>query len=67
MLGDKALYLFSYGKIKEALSLDGSISDAGAKATLKALATFDPQIKPDRDQTGPDLYQRIREEGEREI
>ena len=47
LLGDKALYLFSYGKIKEALSLDGSISDAGAKATLKALAAFDPQIKPD--------------------
>lgn len=46
LLGDKALYLFSYGKIKEALSLDGSISDAGAKATLKALADFDPQIKP---------------------
>ena len=45
LLGDKALYLFSYGKIKEALSLDGSISDAGAKATLKALAAFDPAIK----------------------
>jgi NitT/TauT family transport system substrate-binding protein len=46
LLGDKALYLFSYGKIKEALSIDGSISDAGAKATLKALAAFDPQVKP---------------------
>ena len=46
LLGDKALYLFSYGKIKEALSVDGSISDAGAKATLKALAAFDPQIHP---------------------
>ena len=46
LLGDKALYLFSYGKVKEALSLDGSISDAGAKATLKALAAFNPQIKP---------------------
>ncbi|MFA5915972.1 MAG: ABC transporter substrate-binding protein [Burkholderiales bacterium] len=46
LLGDKALYLFSYGKIKEALSLDGSISDVGAKATLKALATFDSKIKP---------------------
>ncbi len=46
LLGDKALYLFSYGKVKEAISLDGSISDVGAKATLKALATFDPQIKP---------------------
>lgn len=48
LLGDKALYLFAYGKIKEALSPDGSISDAGAKATLKALATFDPQIKADQ-------------------
>ena len=67
LLGDKALYLFAYGKIKEALSPDGSISDAGAKATLKALATFDPQIKADRDQTGSDLYQRVREEGERKI
>lgn len=47
LLGDKALYLFAYGKIQEALSTDGSISDAGAKATLKALATFDHQIKPD--------------------
>ena len=46
LLGDKALYLFSYGKVKEAISLDGSISDAGAKATLKALAAFDPNIKP---------------------
>jgi NitT/TauT family transport system substrate-binding protein len=46
LLGDKALYLFSYGKIKEAFSPDGSISDVGARATLKALATFDPQIKP---------------------
>jgi NitT/TauT family transport system substrate-binding protein len=48
LLGDKALYLFAYGKIREALSPDGSISDAGAKATLKALATFDPQIKADQ-------------------
>ncbi len=46
LLGDKALYLFSYGKIREALSPDGMISDAGAKATLKALAAFDPQIVP---------------------
>ena len=46
LLGDKALYLFSYGKIKEALSPDGSISDVGAKATLKALAAFDDRIKP---------------------
>jgi NitT/TauT family transport system substrate-binding protein len=45
LLGDRALYLFSYDKVKEAISPDGLISDAGAKATLKALSTFDPNIK----------------------
>jgi NitT/TauT family transport system substrate-binding protein len=46
LLGDRALYLFSYDKVKEAISQDGLISDAGAKATVKALAAFDPTIKP---------------------
>ena len=46
LLGDRALYLFSYDKVKEAISRDGLISDAGAKATLKSLAAFDPNIKP---------------------
>jgi NitT/TauT family transport system substrate-binding protein len=32
--------------VKEAFSPDGMISDAGAKATLKALAAFDPNVKP---------------------
>ncbi len=46
LMGDRALYLFSYDKVKEAISPDGMISDAGAKATLKSLAAFDPNIKP---------------------
>jgi NitT/TauT family transport system substrate-binding protein len=46
LLGDRALYLFSYDKVKEAISPDGLISDAGAKATLSSLAAFDPNIKP---------------------
>ena len=46
LLGDRALYLFSYDKVKEAISPDGLISDAGARATLKSLAAFDPGIKP---------------------
>ena len=46
LLGDRALYLFSYDKVKEAISTDGLISDAGAKATVLALAAFDPGIKP---------------------
>ena len=46
LLGDRALYLFSFDKVKEAISPDGLISDAGAKATVKGLAAFDPGIKP---------------------
>jgi len=47
LLGDRALYLFSYNKVKEAISPDGMISDVGARATVKALAAFDSNIKPD--------------------
>jgi NitT/TauT family transport system substrate-binding protein len=46
LMGDRALYLFSFDKVKEAISPDGVISDAGAKATLQSLAAFDPAIKP---------------------
>lgn len=45
LLGDRALYLFSYDKVKEAISPDGLISDSGAKATLAALRAFDPGVK----------------------
>jgi NitT/TauT family transport system substrate-binding protein len=45
LLGDRALYMFSYDKVKEAISPDGMISDAGARATLAALRTFDPGVK----------------------
>ncbi len=46
LLGDRALYLFAYDKVKEAFSPDGLISDAGAKATLKVLAGYNPKINP---------------------
>ncbi len=45
LLGDRALYLFSYDKVKEAISPDGLISDGGAKATLAALRAFDSGVK----------------------
>lgn len=45
LLGDRALYLFSFDKVREAISPDGVFSDAGAKATLAALAAFDPRVK----------------------
>lgn len=46
LMGDRALYLFAYDKVKEAISPDGIISDVGARATLKSLAAFDANIKP---------------------
>jgi NitT/TauT family transport system substrate-binding protein len=46
LLGDRALYMFAYDKVKEAISPDGLIPDAGARATVKALAAFDPNIQP---------------------
>jgi len=46
LLGDRALYLFAFDKVKEAFSRDGLISEAGAKATLKILADYNPKIVP---------------------
>jgi NitT/TauT family transport system substrate-binding protein len=46
LLGDKAMYLFAYNNVKTAFSKDGLFSEAGAKTTLKTLATFNPAIKP---------------------
>lgn len=48
LLGDRALYLASYNNVKAAISPDGLIPDAGAKTTLKALASFNPKVQPER-------------------
>jgi NitT/TauT family transport system substrate-binding protein len=45
LLSDKALYLFSFNKVKEAISPDGVISDAGARTALKVIPTFNPEVK----------------------
>lgn len=47
LLGDRALYLASYNNVKDAVSPDGLIPDAGAKTTLKAMASFNPKVRPD--------------------
>lgn len=47
-LGNKAMYLFAYNNVKTAYSKDGLFNEAGAKTTLKALASFNPAIKPDQ-------------------
>jgi len=48
LLGDRGLYLASFNKVREAISLDGMMSDEGAKTALKALVSFDPAIKADK-------------------
>ncbi len=48
LLGNKAMYLFAYNNVKTAYSKDGLFSDAGAKTTLRALASFNPAVKPDQ-------------------
>jgi len=45
VLGDPALYLFSFNKVKEAISVDGTISDAGAKTALRVIPSFNPEVK----------------------
>ena len=48
LLGDRALYLASFSKVRESISLDGIIPEEGPRTALKALASFDPSIKPNR-------------------
>ncbi len=47
LLGDRALYLDAYNNIRDAISPDGMIPDAGASNSLRALASFNPKIKAD--------------------
>ncbi|MFZ6644284.1 ABC transporter substrate-binding protein [Undibacterium sp. TJN25] len=44
LLGDRALYLDAFMKVREALSPDGVIPDSGTKTMLKALQTFEPDL-----------------------
>ena len=48
LLGDRALYLASFAKIREAISLDGLVPADGPKTALNAIASFDTQVKADR-------------------
>jgi NitT/TauT family transport system substrate-binding protein len=48
LLGDRALYLASFNKVREAIALDGLLPEEGTRTALKALASFEPSIKPDK-------------------
>jgi NitT/TauT family transport system substrate-binding protein len=46
LMGNKAIYLASYGKVKDAFSPDGLLDETGKQNTLKYLAAFNPALKP---------------------
>jgi len=48
LLGDRALYLAAFNKVREAISPDGMFPDEGSKTALRALASFEPGLKADR-------------------
>jgi NitT/TauT family transport system substrate-binding protein len=59
LLGDRALYLASFNKVRESISLDGIMPDEAARTALKALASFDPSIrieKIDLDKTYTNVF-----------
>lgn len=48
LLGDRGLYMASFNKVRESISLDGMVADEAPRTALKALASFDAAIRPDR-------------------
>jgi NitT/TauT family transport system substrate-binding protein len=48
LLGDRALYLASFNKVRESISPDGMIPEDGPRTALKALASFDPAIRAEK-------------------
>jgi NitT/TauT family transport system substrate-binding protein len=48
LLGDRALYLASFNKVRESISLDGVMPEEAALTALKVLARLDAGIKVDK-------------------
>jgi NitT/TauT family transport system substrate-binding protein len=46
LLGDRGLYLTSFGKVRESIALDGVIPDEGVRTALRVLARIDPSVVP---------------------
>ncbi|QRX83317.1 ABC transporter substrate-binding protein [Glaciimonas sp. PAMC28666] len=44
LLGDRALYIDAFTKVREAISPDGRFPDAGAATALRTLESFDPSL-----------------------
>ena len=47
-LGDRSLYLASFNKVREAIAVDGLISDEGSKTALRVIGRLDSSIKLDK-------------------
>lgn len=45
LMGDRALYLAAFERLRESISPDGLIADEGARTALRALAAFDPAVR----------------------
>jgi NitT/TauT family transport system substrate-binding protein len=48
LLGDRGLYLATFGNLRESISPDGLIGDEAAKTSLRVMANFDNAIKFER-------------------
>ncbi len=52
LLGDRALYLASFNKLREAISPDGLMPDEGPRTVLRVIAGFDAAIRPEKIELG---------------
>lgn len=48
LLGDPALYLSAFERLRESISIDGVIAPEAAAASVRALAAFDPVVRGER-------------------
>lgn len=48
LLGDRALYLAAFDKLRESISPDGVVAPEAAATALRALASFDPAVRAER-------------------
>ncbi|VWX63604.1 NitT/TauT family transport system substrate-binding protein [Burkholderiales bacterium 8X] len=48
LLGDRALYLASFDKVRESIAVDGMLPADGPKTALAAIASFDTSVKSDK-------------------
>lgn len=48
LLGDRALYLAAFNKMRETISTDGLLASEGPRTAARVLASLDPAIKADK-------------------